>query len=74
MCGVGLAGTWALNASSAPDPSPTRSESPECAKVIAKIDAQLEKARKEGEDEILGFGSVGSEDCSAEIEEHLNER
>lgn len=75
LCGVGIAATAGLDASSAPDPQPEKSVSAECAEYIAGIEAQLAKAEQEGEgDGVLAFSRVQSgteDDCHDELRNHL---
>jgi hypothetical protein len=69
------AATAALNASPAPDPQPEKPVSAECAEYIAGIEAQLAKAKQEGNDDgVLSFTrtSVGADDCSDEILDHFS--
>ncbi|TGB16086.1 hypothetical protein [Streptomyces sp. MZ04] len=75
LCAAGLAVTAELSASSAPDPSPEKSVSAECAQYIADIERQLARAGQEGEEDgVLGFSRVrvGTEDdCGDEFRNHF---
>ncbi|MFF5968747.1 hypothetical protein ACFY64_34635 [Streptomyces collinus] len=74
LCGVGIAATAGLNASSAPDPHHEEPVSPECAEYIADIETQLAKAKQQGTDDgVLAFSrsTVGADDCSDEIRDHF---
>ncbi|MFF6952923.1 hypothetical protein ACFZAD_30260 [Streptomyces iakyrus] len=77
LCGVGIAATAVLDATSAPDPRPEESVSPECAEYIADIETQLAKAKQQGSDDgVLAFSrsKVGADDCSDEIHDHFGGR
>ncbi|MFI9772990.1 hypothetical protein ACIHJG_40170 [Streptomyces sp. NPDC052415] len=72
LCGAGIAATAALNAFPAPDPQP---EKPGSAEYIADTEAQLAKAKVEGnEDGVLALSltRVGADDCSDEILDHFS--
>ncbi|WP_329288358.1 hypothetical protein OIE43_00820 [Streptomyces pseudovenezuelae] len=75
LCAAGIAATAALNASPAPDPQPEKPVSAECAEYVAEIEAQLAKAKEEGnaDDGVLAFTRtwVGAEDCSDEVLDHF---
>lgn len=75
LCGAGIAATAQLNASSAPDPEPENPVSAQCATVIADIERQLAKTRREGwNGRILTFSRIRSateDDCHDEIRDHF---
>jgi predicted TPR repeat methyltransferase len=78
LCVAGIAATAALNAFPASDPQPEKPEKPvsaECAEYIADIEAQLAKAKREGNDDgVLAFSRmrVGTDDCSDEVLDHFS--
>ncbi|MFJ8158802.1 hypothetical protein [Streptomyces sp. NPDC094468] len=75
LCVAGIAATAALNAFPAPDPQPEKPVSAECAEYIADIEAQLAKAKREGNDDgVLAFSRtrVGAHDCSDEVLDHFS--
>lgn len=75
LCAAGIAATAALNASPAPAPQPEKPVRAECAEYIADIEAQLAKAKAEGNDDgVLAFTRtrVGADDCSEEVLDHFS--
>ncbi|MFF3350809.1 hypothetical protein [Streptomyces sp. NPDC002779] len=75
LCVAGIAATAALNAFPVPDPQPEKPVSAECAEYIADIEAQLAKAKVEGnEDGVLAFSRTrgGPDDCSDDILDHFS--
>ncbi|MFF9035361.1 hypothetical protein ACF090_07820 [Streptomyces sp. NPDC014892] len=74
LCVAGIAATAALNASPAPGPQPEKPVSAECAEHIADVEAQLAKAKAEGNDDgVLAFTRtrVGADDCHDALLDHL---
>jgi hypothetical protein len=75
LCVAGIAATAALNAFPAPGPQPEKPVSAECAEYIADIEAQLAKARTEGNDDgVLAFTRprVGADDCHDALLDHFS--
>ncbi|MFJ8719508.1 hypothetical protein ACIRD9_41150 [Streptomyces violaceus] len=75
LCVAGIAATAALNAFSEPDTQPEKPVSAECAEYIADIEAQLAKAKVEGNDDgVLAFTRtrVGADGCGDEIRGHFS--
>ncbi|MFI1213276.1 hypothetical protein ACH4UV_37540 [Streptomyces sp. NPDC020802] len=75
VCVAGIAATAALNAFPAPDPEPEKPVSAECAEYIADIEAQLAKAKREGNDDgVLAFSRsrVGADDCHDALLDHFS--
>ncbi|WP_331740033.1 hypothetical protein OG613_45135 (plasmid) [Streptomyces sp. NBC_00015] len=75
LCVAGIAATAALNAGPAPDPRPEKPVSAECAEYIADIEAQLAKAKVEGNDDgVLAFSRtrVGADDCHDALLDHFS--
>lgn len=75
LCVAGIAATAALNAFPAPDPQPEKPVSAECAEYIADIEAQLAKAKVEGNDDgVLAFSRtrVGADDCHDALLDHFS--
>ncbi|MFC8193955.1 hypothetical protein ACFWBR_16830 [Streptomyces sp. NPDC060006] len=75
LCVAGIAATAALNAFQAPDLQPEKPVSAECAAYIAHIEAQLAKAKKEGNDDgVLAFSRtrVGADDCHDALRDHFS--
>ncbi|MDX3641394.1 hypothetical protein [Streptomyces sp. MB09-02B] len=75
LCVAGIAATAALNAFAAPDPQPEKPVSAECAEYIADIEAQLAKARREGNDDgVLAFARTrgGADDCGDALFDHFS--
>ncbi|MFM9458525.1 hypothetical protein [Streptomyces europaeiscabiei] len=75
LCMVGIAATAALNAFPEPDPQPEKPVSAECVEYIAGIEAQLAKAKVEGNDDgVLAFSRtrVGADDCHDALLDHFS--
>ncbi|WP_327188229.1 hypothetical protein [Streptomyces sp. NBC_01334] len=75
LCVAGVAATAALDAVPAPDPRPEKPVSAECAEYIADIEAQLAKAKVEGNDDgVLAFSRtrVGAHDCHDALLDHFS--
>ncbi|WP_328505132.1 hypothetical protein [Streptomyces sp. NBC_00391] len=75
LCVAGIAATAALNAFPEPDPQLEKPVSAECAEYIADIEAQLAKAKREGNDDgVLAFSRtrVGADDCHDALLDHFS--
>lgn len=76
LCVAGLATTAQLNASSAPDPQPEHPFSPQCATLIADIERQMAKTRKEESEKrhVVAYSWVRTntdDSCDDEIHDHF---